>query len=255
MKIRTIIVDDVELARERVKILLGGDEEIEIIGEAANGREAVELIRKLAPDLVFLDIQMPKTDGFEVIATIGVENMPAVVFVTAYDEFALKAFDAGAVDYLLKPFDEERLKTAVARAKREIRREIPAGEIEEKFRRLLSEIRAAPKYLKRLPVKQKDGTTLVLTDDIDWIAAAGHYLELHTEHKTYLIREKISEIETKLDPENFVRIHRSIILNIDRIKSLHPLFNGDHLVILKDGTELNLSRTYHEKLIAVLTGR
>lgn len=255
MKIRTIIVDDVELARARVKILLDDDEEIEIIGEAANGREAVELIRNLKPDLVFLDIQMPKTDGFDVIETIGVKNMPSVVFVTAFDEFALRAFDTGAVDYLLKPFNEERLKTAVTRAKREIRREIPAGEIEEKLHRLLAEIKQPPKYLKRIPVKQKDGMILVLTEDIDWIAAAGHYLELHTEQKTYLIREKISDFETKLDPENFVRIHRSIILNIDRIKSLHPLFNGDHLVILQDGTELNLSRTYHEKLIAALTGK
>jgi two-component system, LytTR family, response regulator len=235
-----------------VKILLD-DEEIEIVGEASNGRAAVELIRTLNPDLVFLDVQMPKTDGFEVIEQIGVEQMPAVIFVTAYDEFALRAFDTGAVDYLLKPFDSERLEKALERAKREIRRELPAGEIEEKLRRLLAEIKPA-KYLKRIPVKQKDGTTLVLTDDIDWIAAAGHYLELHLGNKTYLIREKISEFETKLDPENFVRIHRSIIINIDRIKSLHPLFNGDQLVVLQDGTELNLSRTYNEKLMSLLAG-
>ncbi len=252
LKIRTIIVDDVELARERVKILLDGDEEIEIVGEASNGREAAELIRNMNPDLVFLDIQMPKVSGFEVIEQIGVENMPAVVFVTAYDEFALKAFDTGAVDYLLKPFDKERLKKALKRAKREIRREIPASEIEEKLRRLLAEIKPPPKYLKRIPVKQIDGTTLVLTEEIDWIAAAGHYLELHAQGKTYLIREKISEIETKLDPENFVRIHRSIILNIDRVKSLHPMFNGDHLVVLQNGTKLNLSRTYNEKLKSLL---
>ncbi len=249
---RTIIVDDVELARERVKILLKGDEEFEIVGEASNGREAVEAIRTLKPDLVFLDIQMPKTSGFEVIEQIGVENMPVVVFVTAFDEFALKAFDAGAVDYLLKPFDEERLKWALTRAKREIRREIPAGEIEEKLRRLLAEIKHPPKYLKRIPAKQKDGTILVPAEDIDWIAAAGHYLELHTEKKTYLIREKISEIEMKLNPENFVRIHRSTIINLDRIKSLHPLFNGDYLIILHDGTELNLSRTHHERLMSLL---
>lgn len=251
MKIRTIIVDDVELARERVKILLD-DEEIEIVGEASNGREAVELIRKLKPDLVFLDIQMPKTDGFEVIEQIGVENMPAVIFVTAYDEFALRAFDVNAVDYLLKPFDEERLRTALERAKQQISREIPAAEIEEKLRLLISEIKPEQKYLKRIPVKQNRGTTLVLTEEIDWIAAAGHYLELHTGRQTYLIREKISDFETKLDPDNFVRIHRSIIINIDRIKSLHPLFNGDHLIVLQDGTELNLSRTYHEKLMSLL---
>ncbi len=252
MQIRTIIVDDVELARERVKILLTGDEEIDIVGEAANGCDAIEMIRNLSPDLVFLDIQMPKTSGFDVIEQIGVDKMPAVVFVTAFDEFALNAFDAGAVDYLLKPFDVGRLRKALERVRREIRREVPAGEVEEKLRRLLAEIKHPPKYLKRIPVKQKDGTVLVPAEDIDWIAAAGHYLELHTEKKTYLIREKISEIELKLDPENFVRIHRSIIINLDRIKSLHPLFNGDYLIILHDGTELNLSRTHHERLMSLL---
>ncbi len=254
MQIRTIIVDDVELARERVKILLEGNVEIEIVGEAASGREAVDLIRTLNPDLVFLDIQMPKTSGFEVIEQIGVENMPAVVVVTAYDEFALKAFDAGAVDYLLKPFDEGRLRKALDRVRREIRQEIPAAEIEEKLRRLLTEINEPVKYLKRISVKQKEGMTFVPVEDIDWIASSGHYLELHTQRKSHLIREKISDIEKKLHPEKFVRIHRSVILNIDRIKSLHPLFNGDHLIILHDGTELNLSRTHYEKFMSLIKG-
>jgi two-component system LytT family response regulator len=253
MGIKAIIVDDVDLARQRIRMLLD-DEEIEIVGEAANGRQAIGLIQELQPDLVFLDIQMPKIGGFEVIEQVGVENMPAVIFVTAYDEFALQAFEINAVDYLLKPFDKDRLKVAVQRAKREIGHEIPSAEIEERLRRLISEIRGTPKYLKRIPVKQKDGTTLVSVNDIDWIAASGPYLELHTELKTYLVREKISEVEIKLDPERFARIHRSIILNIDRVKTLHPLFNGDHLIILKDGTELNLSRTYHKRLISVLTG-
>jgi two-component system LytT family response regulator len=251
MKIRTIIVDDVELARKRVRILLEG-EDIEIVGEASNGRMAIEMILTLNPDLVFLDVQMPKIDGFEVIQQIGVEQMPAVIFMTAYEEFALNAFDTGAVDYLLKPFDEERFKRALERARREIRREIPAGEIEKKLRRLLTQIKPSPKYLKRIPVKQRDGTRLLLTDDIDWICTAEHYLELHAGRETHLIREKISTLEQKLDPENFVRIHRSTIVNIDSIKSLHPLFNGDHLIILQDGTELNLSRTYKERIMTLL---
>lgn len=252
MSIRTIIVDDVDLARERIKILLD-DAEIEIVGEAANGREAIEAIRDLQPDLVFLDVQMPQIDGFDVIETIGVEKMPAVIFVTAYDEFALRAFEINAVDYLLKPFGEERLKKAVERARREIQRAEPAAEIEARLRRLLKEVKTEPKYLKRIPVKSARGTTLVLTGEIDWINSAGHYLEIHAGRETHLVRERLSQIEQKLDPEIFIRVHRSIIVNLDRIKSLHPLFNGDHLIILQNGQELNLSRTYHEKLMLLLS--
>jgi two-component system, LytTR family, response regulator len=251
MSIRTIIVDDVDLARERIKMLLH-DAEFDIVAECANGREAIKAITSLKPQLVFLDIQMPKIGGFEVVEAIGVEEMPAVIFVTAYDEFALRAFEINAVDYLLKPFDEARLKRAVARAKREIERQIPAGEMEEKLRRLLKEVTTEPKYLKRIPVKSVRHTTLILTEEIDWISSAGHYLELHADGEKHLIREQLSRLEAKLDPEKFVRIHRSTIVNLDSIKSLHPLFNGDHVVVLKNGQELNLSRTYHQKLITLL---
>ncbi|HEX8494983.1 MAG TPA: LytTR family DNA-binding domain-containing protein [Pyrinomonadaceae bacterium] len=178
--------------------------------------------------------------------------MPAVIFVTAYDEFALRAFEINAVDYLLKPFDEARLNKAVARAKSKIGRRTPTGEMEEKLRRLLKEVRPEQKYLKRIPVKTARYTTLVLTEEIDWINSAGHYLELHAGGEKHLIREQLSRLEAKLDPEKFVRIHRSIIVNLDSIKSLHPLFNGDHLIVLKNGQKINSSRTYHEKLIALL---
>ena len=251
MSIRTIIVDDVELARERIRILLD-DPEVEIVAECSNGREAVKAIGGLRPDLVFLDVQMPKVGGFEVVEAVGVEEMPAVIFVTAYDEYALRAFEVNAVDYLLKPFDQERLNRAVARAKRAIRRETPAGETEERLRRLLKEVRGEPKYLKRIPVKSARDTTLIVTESIDWVSAAGHYLELHVGGETRLIREQLSRLEAKLDPEKFVRIHRSVIVNLDRIKSLRPLFNGDHVVVLMNGQELNLSRTYHEKLMGLL---
>ncbi|HEX8746748.1 MAG TPA: response regulator [Pyrinomonadaceae bacterium] len=251
MSIRTIIVDDVDLARERIKILLD-DAELEIVAECANGREAIKAITALKPELVFLDIQMPKIGGFEVVEAIGVEEMPAVIFVTAYDEFAIRAFEINAVDYLLKPFDEARLKKAVERAKREILRPIPAGQMEEKLRRLLKEVRNESKYLKRIPVKSARDTKLVLTEEIDWIGSAGHYLELHAGEETHLIREQLFRLEAKLDPEKFARIHRSAIVNLDSIKSLHPLFNGDHIIVLKNGKELNLSRTYHEKLMALL---
>lgn len=252
MSIRTIIVDDVELARERINMLLD-DAEIEIVGECENGREAIDAIRDLQPDLIFLDVQMPKIGGFDVIEAIGAERMPTVIFVTAYDEFALRAFEVNAIDYLLKPFDEERLEKAVARAKREIKRQVPPDGIEEKLRNLLKEVKTEPQYLRRIPVKSARGTTLVLTGEIDWIASAGHYLELHAGRETHLIREKLSNLEMRLDPRDFMRIHRSTIVNLDRIKSFHPLFNGDQLVILKDGRELNLSRTYYDKLMMRLT--
>lgn len=254
MSIKTIIVDDVELARKRVKMLLD-DAEIEIIAECENGREAIEAIQNLKPDLVFLDIQMPKIGGFDVIETVGVEKMPTVIFITAYDEFALSAFEINALDYLLKPFDEKRLKKAVERAKREIKHQGSDSEIEEKLRSLLAEVKPAPKYLKRIPVKSSRGTTLVLTEEIDWISSAGHFLELHVGRETHLIREKLSVIEQELDPESFIRIHRSTIVNIDRIKSLHPLFNGDQLIVLKNGNELNVSRTYYENLMLILKGK
>ena len=249
-EIKVLVVDDELLGRERILSLLREHADIKIVGECANGREAVEAIQNLKPDLVFLDVQMPKIDGFEVVEIIGAENMPAVIFVTAYDEYAIPAFEINAVDYLLKPFDKERLEKAVDRARREIKRhEQSPAEIKENLRELLKEVKNEPKYLKRIPVKAASGTTLVPTEEIDWISAAGHYLELHTGDETHLIREKLSVIETKLDPQMFMRIHRSTIVNLDRIKSLHPMFNGDQLVILKNGSELNLSRNYYDKLM------
>jgi two-component system LytT family response regulator len=179
------------------------DEEIEIVAECENGREAIETIHDLKPDLVFLDVQMPKTDGFEVIETIGAGKMPTVIFVTAYDEFALRAFEVNAIDYLLKPFDQERLAKAVERAKREIKKQELSIDIEEKLRNLLKEVKTEPQYLRRIPVKTSLGTILVLTEEIDWIASSGHYLELHAGLDTHLIREKLSQLETRLDPKDF----------------------------------------------------
>jgi two-component system, LytTR family, response regulator len=252
MRIKAIIVDDVESARERIRILLR-DPEIEIVAECENGREAIESIRKIKPDLVFLDLQMPKIGGFDVIEAIGVDEMPTVVFVTAHDEFALRAFDANAIDYLLKPFDEERFSRAILRAKREIGSRQTSAGIENRLRDLLEEVRTKPHYLKRIPVKSSRGMTFVITDEIEWICSSGNDLEIHVGRATYLIREKLSYLETRLDPDVFMRVHRSTIVNLNCIKSLHPLFNNDHLIILKDGKELNLSRTYYEKLMIRIT--
>lgn len=247
-EIKVLVVDDELLGRERICSLLGEYADIKIAGECVNGREAVEAIRNLKPDLVFLDVQMPKIDGFGVVEIIGAENMPAVIFVTAYDKYAIRAFEINAVDYLLKPFDEERFEKAVERAKREIKRHEAPAEIKENLRKLLEEVKPEPQFLKRVPVKSANGTTFVPAEEIDWISAAGHYIELHIGNETHLIREKLSVIETKLDPQIFMRIHRSTIVNLERIKSLHPMFNGDQLVILKNGRELNLSRNYYDKL-------
>lgn len=260
MKIRTIIVDDVELARERVKMLID-DSQIEIVGEAGSGFDAVEAIEKLKPDLVFLDVQMPEMNGFEVVETIGAENAPMIVFVTAYDKFAVRAFDANAVDYLVKPFDKERLTKAVERVKKQIANKNNENNVgngapddfRERLEMLLKQVSPKPKYLKRIPVKSARGTILLSVEDIEWMTAAGHYVELRVKTgETHLVRRQIAQLENKLDPEEFVRVHRSHIVNINCVKSLHPLFNGDHLIIMRDGTELNMSRTYHEKLITLL---
>lgn len=248
MEIRTLIVDDMKLARERLKQALSGDTEIKVIGECANGHEAVIAIAKENPDLVFLDVQMPKMNGFEVVETIGAEKMPTVVFVTAYDEFALRAFEINALDYLLKPIDEERLAKTISRIKRQIK-ETGRGDIETRLLQLLGKVENKPGYSRRIAVKTAQHTILVATEDIDWIGGAGNYLELHVGKDVYLIRERFHKLEQKLDPDQFVRIHRSTIVNIERIKMLHPMFNGDHIIVLQDGVKLNLSRTYHEKLL------
>jgi two-component system LytT family response regulator len=254
MKIRTLIVDDMPLARERIRMFVGDDPEIEITGECADGDEAVEAIKNLKLDLVFLDVQMPGLDGFGVAEKIGIEKMPAVVFVTAYDEFAIKAFEVSALDYLLKPFEEEQLMRAVKRAKREVQKR-QANDLNDHLRQLLATVKPEAKYLKRLIVKSSAQTVLVQTEDIDWIGAAGNYLELHVGRETHLVRERISRMEQKLDPEKFARIHRSTIVNLDRVKTLKHLFSGDHLTILRDDTKLNMSRTFYEKLILHIHGR
>ena len=254
MKIRTLIVDDMMLARERIRMFLVNDPEIEIVGECGDGDKAVEEIKNLKPELVFLDVQMPGLDGFGVIEKIGIEQMPSVVFVTAYDEFAIKAFEVSALDYLLKPFEEEQLIRAVKRTKREVQKR-QANDLNDHLRQLLATVKPEAKYLKRLIVKSGTQTILVQTEDIDWIGSAGNYLELHVGRETHLVRERISQMEQKLDPEKFARIHRSTIVNLDRVKTLKHLFNGDHLTILSDDTKLNMSRTFYEKLILQIHGR
>lgn len=247
MKITALIVDDEPLAREKIRRLLRSEPDVEIVGEAVSGEEAARLIENLKPDLVFLDIQMPEMNGFEVLKTVKNERMPVVIFVTAYDKYAIKAFEVHALDYLLKPFDRERLQTAVRR----VREQIEAnrhGDLDERLISLLSNLKPEKEYPERLVLKTAGRVFFIKTSDIDWIEAAGNYVKLHIGRDAHLLRETMNKIETKMNPEKFLRIHRSSLVNIDRIKELNPLFNGDYLVILQDKTELTLSRNYHDRL-------
>jgi two-component system, LytTR family, response regulator len=257
-KVKTLIVDDEPLARRNLRVLLKDDPNIEIIGECRNGPEAVKAIKSCAPDLIFLDIQMPEMNGFDVLEKVGAERIQAIIFVTAFDQFALKAFEVHALDYLLKPFDEARFEKALRQAKVQIeQREI--NKLSNKLLALLEaresdrERRPQQKsYLHRLMIKLANRVVLLNVDEIDWIEADGNYAKLHVGRKAHLLREKMNDLETQLDPDRFVRIHRSIIVNLDRVKELHPHFNGDYIVVLNDGTQLRLSRSRREHLQARL---
>jgi two-component system, LytTR family, response regulator len=257
-RIRTLIVDDEPLARRNLRLLLEKDPQIEIVEECRNGREAVKAINSLSPDLIFLDIQMPEMDGFDVLQRVGPEHIHAIIFVTAFDQYALKAFEVHALDYLLKPFDDSRFAHALQRAKLQIE----AREINKVSKRLLAllEERESQRetsinqknYLTRLMIKLANRVILLKVDDIDWIEADGNYAKLHVGRKEHLLREKMHDLEAQLDPQRFVRIHRSIIVNLDRIKEMHPHFNGDYVVVLEDGRQLRLSRSRRENLEARL---
>ena len=253
MKIRTLIVDDEPLARERVKRFLRDERDIEVIGECGNGSDAIKTIHEKEPDLVFLDIQMPEKNGFDVIKSISGKHLPTIVFITAYDQYALQAFDVHALDYLLKPFNRERFHRAVSRAKEQIDGQ-KRGELDERLASLISSITPEKKYLERLVVKSVGRVFFLKTQEIDWIEASGNYLKLHVGRDAHMIRETMNAVEAKLDPSQFMRIHRSNIVNVDRIKELHPMFSGDYSVILRDGTELALSRNYRERFLELFEG-
>ena len=245
-KIRALIVDDERLARKRLRTLLAEDRDVEIVGECADGAEAVMAIERDAPDLLFLDVQMPELDGFAVLEAVGPDKMPSVVFVTAYDRYALRAFEVHALDYLLKPFDEERFQNALQRAKEQLRSE-SAGALEQRLMALLETFKAGQTHVDRLLVKASGRVLFLKTDEIDWIEASGNYVRLHVGRESYLFRETMNAMEAKLDPAKFLRIHRSTLVNSDRIKEMQPWFSGEHVILLRDGTELRLSRGYRER--------
>lgn len=247
--IRVLLVDDEPLARDMLREMLAGDPQVAIVGESCNGREAVEAIRAHSPDLVFLDVQMPEVDGFQVLAALEKGEMPYVIFVTAYDQYAVRAFEVQALDYLLKPFDQERFDTSWQRAKAQIIQDRNGGrDMDQRILALLEELKAGKTYLERLVIKTGGRIYFLETDEIDWIEAEGNYVSVHSAKKTHLLRETISSLESQLDPKKFVRIHRSSIVRLDFIQELQPWFHGEYRVILHDGTQLTLSRNHRDKL-------
>jgi two-component system LytT family response regulator len=247
-------VDDEPLAREGIQMRLKQEPDIEVIGACGNGREAVTAILREDPDLVFLDIQMPRLDGFGVIEAVGVTRMPHVIFVTAYDEHALRAFEVSALDYLLKPVDGGRFFEALERARDRIRgKNLEA--ITEQLHRMMAALKVERKCLERLSIKSgKSGGRIIFlgVDEIDWIEAADNYVQIHAGRESHLLHATMNGLEGRLDSNQFLRIHRSTIVNINRIKELHPMFHGEYRIILKDGTQLTSGRGYRENLQKLL---
>ncbi len=255
--IRALIVDDEPIARRGIRQQLRRETDVVIVGECANGREAVAAIRKESPDLVFLDVQMPLLDGFGVVNAIGADVLPAIVFVTAYDEHAIRAFEVNALDYLLKPIDQDRFQKTLARIRRQLNGSQP-GELQRKLQSLLHELDESkanskrPKVLERVVIKERGRVFFLGVDEIDWINAQGNYVQIHTRDAVHLLRDTMNGIESKLDPRRFLRLRRSTIVRIDQIKEMHALFNGEYAVTLKDNTQLVSSRRYRSNLASLL---
>ena len=249
--LRALIVDDEPLARRRLKALLKDEPDIQVAGECEDGSSAVAAAARLSPDVMFLDVQMPGMDGFDVIEALGPARCPAIVFVTAYDKYALKAFDVHAIDYLLKPFDRKRLRRALARV-----RALPVKE-KDVGRRMLAAMTdfRAGRPQERIAIKSRGRVYFVRAEEISWIEASGHYVTLHAGRDEHLVRGTIQDMESRLDPDRFVRIHRSTIVNVDRIKELLPSFHGEYTVVLRDGTRLSSSRGQSERLQAIIRGQ
>ncbi len=257
--IKTLIIDDEPAARRGIRMLLASDAEVQVVGEAGSVSEAVILIQQEKPELVFLDIQMPGGSGFDVLARLSPESRPVVVFITAFDEYAVKAFEVHALDYLLKPYEDSRFQEALLRAKDSVRSrdgKNPMSQIEA----LLSALRGVvPQTVVsedasggRILVKSSGDIILLKPDELDWVEAEGDYVKFHVAGRSHLMRETMAHLEERLDAKKFVRIHRSIIVNIDRVRKLTPTFSGEYSVILMDGTSLKMSRTYHERLQELL---
>ena len=245
MTIRIIIVDDEPLARERIRSMLECEKDSQIVAECGNGPDAVAAIRKLAPDLVFLDVQMPGMDGFEVLRSLKGESLPLVIFVTAYDQHAVKAFEVHALDYLLKPFKPARFKETVARARQTLAlRHTEAAT--QNLLQMLARAEPAREYLTRIPVRTGDRIVVVRSSQVEYIEAAGNYAILHVGKESHILRETLTSLEEKLDPRKFLRINRSTIVSLDQIKEFRPLFKGEHAAVLQNGKQFTMTRGLRE---------
>jgi two-component system LytT family response regulator len=248
-RISCLIVDDEPLARDAVRACIGADPDLEIVGEATDGAEALALIERHRPGLVFLDVQMPEIGGFEVLQVLEMKRVanPIIIFVTAHDQYALRAFEAQALDYLLKPIDEQRFRRAVTAAKLRI----VTGRgwyTAEQLVRVLAEQGFLRRQAARIAVKSKGGIVFVRLDEVEWIEAQGNYLRLHLDSESHLLRETMNSFEVKLDPAHFIRIHRSTIVNVDHIRNIEPWFTGEYIVRMNSGKELTLTRSYRDNL-------
>jgi len=250
MSIRALIIDDEPIARHSIARLLQLDSEIELLGECGDGASAVRAIRELAPDLIFLDIQMPEMSGIDVIASVGSNAMPATVFVTAHEKYAVRAFEANAVDYLVKPFSRERFDVTLRRAKqRVVAQRLGPDPSAVRVLEALAQMQREQNYLQRIPVPVDEHIFLLEVKDIDWIEANRNTVRLHAQRNVYELRQTMSTLEARLDPRQFLRVHRSAIVNVSRIKGIHPWFNGYHVLLLHTGQKLRMSRYQHEKFL------
>lgn len=247
--IRTVIIDDERLARQRIRRMLSETSDFAVVAEFENPEEGLAYLESNPVELLFLDVQMPALDGFALLEALSPDRTPLVIFVTAYDEYALRAFEVHAFDYLLKPFDQNRFDRTIDRARKQLSSEERSS---EKLLHLLNEFRQRNQEPARFAIKTPGRLFFVRQEDIDWMEAADNYVNLHVGHDTHLIRETMNALEQRLDSHRFLRIHRSTIVNADRIKELRPWFHGEYVVLLKDGTELTLSRTYREKILSLL---
>jgi two-component system LytT family response regulator len=244
-------VDDEPWARTRIASLLGTEPDFALLEPCSCGTEAIRAIVEHAPQVVFLDIRMPDIDGFEVVDAIGVEAMPLVVFATAHEEYALKAFDAGALDYLLKPFDEERFRRAIGRVRREVRTPAQAA---ASLGGVMASLRRARGFAERLVVNTSGRVVFLRVEDIDWLEASGNYVMIHAGREKHLMRDTLRALEERLDPARFVRLHRSAIVNVERLRELLPWSRGEQVAVLSDGTQLTIGRAFRERLLAVMNG-
>jgi len=251
MKIRTLIADDEPLGRSLVRQLLTADPEVHIIGECVDGAETLNAVQKQLPDLLFLDVEMPALDGFQVLARLRPDQFPVVVFVTAFDSFALKAFEAHALDYLLKPLAEDRFLEALKRAKTYLGGQ-EKDDIRARLLGLTRELSQPDNYISRLAVESEGRVIFLKTEQIDWVEADGNYLHFHAQKQNYFLRGRIGELEKKLAPEQFFRIHRSTIVNLDQVKEFQALFKGEGIVVMKDGSRLAASRSCSHRLLESL---